>query len=188
MVVEHPRVRYDGCMRRVLAIGLFAALLAAPSALAAAPPERSSLPAVTLRTLDGAGSVAVESFRGRPVLLSFWASWCGPCRVELPELESLYHELLGEGFVLLTVNVDTLPAIAGRYLAQLGVSVPVYRMDQQDLVALDINALPTNILLDREGRMVMVSTGYSPSVPEDIRRLVREMGGEAAEPRGAQGS
>ena len=165
-----------------------AALLLISSALAAELEPKSAFPAVTLRTLDGAGTVELAGFRGRPVLLSFWATWCGPCRVELPELESLYHELLGEGFVLLTVNVDTLPAIAGRYLAQLGVSVPVYRMDQQDLVALDINALPTNILLDREGRMVMVSTGYSPSVPEDIRRLVREMGGEAAEPRGAQGS
>ena len=122
------------------------------------------------------------------MLLSFWATWCGPCRVELPELEKLYQELLAEGFVLLTVNVDSTPVVVDRYLAQLGVSVPVYRMDQDDLIALDINALPTNILLDREGRMVMVSTGYSPSVPEDIRRLVREMGGAAGEPRGAQGS
>jgi hypothetical protein len=90
--------------------------------------------------------------------------------------------------VLLTVNVDTLPAIAGRFLEQLGVSVPVYRMDQKDLIALDINALPTNILLDREGRTVMFSTGYSPTVPDGIRRLVREMGGAGGEPRGAQGS
>lgn len=130
---------------------------------------------LALRTPDGSGSVTVGSFQGRPVLLSFWASWCGPCRVELPELERLYRDLLGEGFVLLTVNVDSVPAIADRFLGQLGISVPVYRMDQRDLVALDINALPTNILLDRAGRPVMVATGYSPTVPEDIRRLVREM-------------
>ncbi|HPA81248.1 MAG TPA: TlpA disulfide reductase family protein [Thermoanaerobaculales bacterium] len=167
-------------MRRVLAIGVLAALLAAPSAAAAGPAQRPELPALTLRTLDGTGSVAVDSFRGRPVLLSFWASWCGPCRVELPELESLYKELLGDGFVLLTVNVDSVPAIASRYLAQLGVSVPVYRMDQQDLIKLDINALPTNILLGREGQTLMFSTGYSPTVAEDIRRLVREMGSVGA--------
>jgi hypothetical protein len=61
-------------------------------------------------------------------------------------------------------------------------------MGQDDLIALDINALPTNILLDREGRTVMVSTGYSPTVPDNIRRLVREMGQAAAGPAGAQGS
>jgi hypothetical protein len=61
-------------------------------------------------------------------------------------------------------------------------------MDQQDLIALDINALPTNILLDREGKPVMVSTGYSPTVPDSIRRLVRDMGHGAAGPGSAQDS
>jgi thiol-disulfide isomerase/thioredoxin len=175
-------------VRRFLFTGCLVALLVAASAAAAEPSERAPFPSLSLRTLDGSGSVAVDGFRGRPVLLSFWASWCGPCRVELPELEKLYKELLGEGFVLLTVNVDTLPGIADRFLDQLGISVPVYRMDQKDLIALDINALPTNILLDRDGKTVMFSTGYSPTIPEDIRRLVREMGGAAGEPRGAQGS
>jgi thiol-disulfide isomerase/thioredoxin len=175
-------------VRRILVISFVAALLVASSVAAAEPGQRPAFPAVTLRTLDGSGSVAVADFRGRPVLLTFWASWCGPCRVELPELEKLYHELLGEGFVLLTVNVDTLPAVADRFLAQLGVSVPVYRMDQRDLVALDINGLPTNILIDREGKTAMVSTGYSPTVPDSIRRLVHDMGRAAAAPASAQGS
>lgn len=175
-------------MRRVLVIGFVAALLVAASGAAGEAGERAQFPSVELRTLDGSSSVALDSFRGRPVLLSFWASWCGPCRVELPELEKLYKELLGEGFVLLTVNVDTLPAIAGRYLEQLGVSVPVYRMDHQDIVELDINALPTNIVLDREGRTVMYTTGYSPTVSENIRRLVREMGETETGSRGVPAS
>jgi len=182
------RVRYDRGVRRVLFIGCFAALLVASTVAAAEPEQRPAFPAVTLRTLDGSGSVAVADFRGRPVLLTFWASWCGPCRVELPELEKLYQELLAEGFVLLTVNVDSTPVVVDRYLAQLGVSVPVYRMDQDDLIALDINALPTNILLDRAGQTVLVSTGYSPTVPDNIRRLVREMEQAPAGPRGGQGS
>ena len=152
-----------------------AALLVASNVGGVERGDRQTYANLTLKTPDGSGSVAVRDFRGRPVLLSFWASWCGPCRVELPELERLYRDLLGEGFVLLTINVDTMPAIADRFLGQLGVSVPVYRMDTNDLIALDINALPTNILLDRNGEPAMVTTGYSPTVPEDIRRLVREM-------------
>lgn len=134
--------------------------------------EPAALPSVTLQTVDGKGSITLDDFRGRTVLLTFWASWCRPCRVELPELQELYSELAGEGFVLLTVNVDTIPEMGVRFLEQIGVTVPVYRMNQRDLVALGINALPTNIVVDGDGRAVQVYRGYSPAVPEYIRRLV----------------
>jgi thiol-disulfide isomerase/thioredoxin len=167
--------------RRVVAALLFA--LVVP--LAAAGEESTELPAlpdIKMSTLDGSGEVGLAEFRGRPVLLSFWASWCGPCRIELPELQRLYQELAGEGFVLLTVNVDAAPAFANRFLTQLGISVPVYRMSQRDLVELGVSALPTNILLDPEGRPVHIYTGYSPTVPQEIRRLVEEMTSEESQP------
>jgi len=163
--------------RRVVA----ALLLALVVPLVAAEEESTEVPAlpdIKMSTLDGSGEVGLAEFRGRPVLLSFWASWCGPCRIELPELQKLYQELAGEGFVLLTVNVDVAPAFADRFLAQLGISVPVYRMNQRDLVELGVSALPTNILLDPEGRPVHIYTGYSPTLPQEIRRLVEEMTSE----------
>jgi thiol-disulfide isomerase/thioredoxin len=176
-------------VRRLLAtVALAATLVAAPAAAVEEQAPRR-LPDVTLRTVDGATTVKLDSFEGRPVLLSFWATWCGPCRVELPELARLYRDLLGEGFVLLTVNVDTHPGVAGRYLGQLGISVPVYRMDPNDLVALEINALPTNILLDRNGNVALHATGYSPTLPDDIRELVGGADGErSGEGESRQGS
>lgn len=167
-------------VRRLLAICVLAALLVAAPGRTADPEGSRRLPDVPLRTADGSGTVRLASFEGRPVLLSFWATWCGPCRVELPELARLYRDLVGEGFVLLTVNVDTNPAVAGRYLAQLGISVPVYRMDSQDLVTLGIDALPTNIVLDRDGRVAMTVKGYSPTLPEDVRAIVLGSTDEAA--------
>lgn len=163
--------------RRVVA----ALLLALVVPVVAAEKESADVPALPdfkMSTLDGSGEVGLAEFRGRPVLLSFWASWCGPCRIELPELQKLYQELAGEGFVLLTVNVDVAPAFADRFLAQLGISVPVYRMSPRDLVELGVSALPTNILLDPEGRPVHIYTGYSPTLPQEIRRLVEEMSSE----------
>ncbi len=151
------------------------AAVAVPSE-AAETGQRTDFPNFTLSTLDGSGSVEIESFRGRPVLLTFWASWCGPCRVELPELAALYRELAGEGFVLLTVNVDNSPRIAERYLGQLGLKIPVYRMDQRDIVALNITGLPTNILIDRNGSVAMATAGYTETMPDTIRRLIEEMG------------
>lgn len=135
----------------------------------------AELPTFTLQTLDGAGTVRVDSFRGRPVLLTFWASWCGPCREELPELATLYNELAGKGFVLLTVNVDSFPSLAERFMQRMGLSLPVYRMSPDDVDALGVSGLPTNILLDAEGRVVKVYAGYDPQLPGHIRSRVLEM-------------
>lgn len=157
-------------LRRLPAL-LLATLAAAPLAAAGAAPS----PSLTLQTLDGEGTVGVDSFRGRPVLLTFWASWCGPCREELPELGKLYGELAGKGFVLLTVNVDASPSVAERFIQRMGLSLPVYRMSPRDLAALGVDGLPTNILLDAEGRIVQVYAGYDPELPGHIRSRVLAM-------------
>ena len=152
------------------------------------PKEVPIFPSITLNSLDGTTQVNLEAFRGRPVLLTFWASWCGPCRQELPELEKLYGELAGTGFVLLTINVDTSPRAGKRFLEQMKLNIPVYRLDPQTLAQLGVQSLPTNVLLNREGRPVQIYRGYSPVLPDDIRRLVRGMDGaetEGAEPSGS---
>lgn len=169
-----PFAYHEPMSRRRLLASLMSLLVLVGIAIQAES-ESVALPEFSMYTLDGSGSVSLENFKGRPILLTFWASWCGPCRVELPELEELYHELAGDGFVLLTVNVDTAPALAERFMNQIGVTIPVYRMNSQDLVALGINALPTNILIDKEGMAVRMYRGYSPVVPEEIKRLVNEM-------------
>jgi thiol-disulfide isomerase/thioredoxin len=139
------------------------------------PAERPVFPDVTFTALDGKRTMSISEFRGRPVLVTFWASWCGPCRVELPELARLYGELAGTGFVLVTVNVDQNPA-AGRYfLDRLGIDLPVFRLNPMETKALGINALPTNILLDGDGRFVQAFKGYEPRVVDDVRRMVLEM-------------
>jgi thiol-disulfide isomerase/thioredoxin len=165
----------------VVRTAVLVALSLATLALGAVP-EPVPVPEVTLLTLDGSSQVRLDDFRGRPVLLAFWASWCGPCRVELPELAQLYGELAGAGFVLLTVNLDASPQLGARFLSSIGVAVPVYRMSSDDLRALGVSALPTNILLDPEGRAVRIVAGYSPGLPAEVRRLVGEMGSTKERP------
>ena len=167
---------YDCTVRRVLVtICCGLAVLAAPVGDARAEDEIPLFPNVVFTSLDGSGSVDLESFRGRPVLLTFWASWCGPCRKELPELEKLQEELADVGFALISVNMDQSPAQGLRFLQKYDLEIPAYRVDSQTLAMLGVKSLPTHVLLDRDGRPVQLYRGYAPSVPEEIRHLVSEM-------------
>lgn len=169
-------------MRRILS--LFAATVAIATFSVAAdevPQQVPVFPNLEFTALDGVSQIDLELLRGKPVLLTFWASWCGPCREELPELEKLVGELAEEGFVLVTVNMDQSPAMGMRFLQQHDIDVPAYRMDQRELSQLGLRSLPTNVLLDREGRPVQIFSGYSPEMPAEIHRLVLAMEGNPQE-------
>lgn len=156
---------------------MFVLLLAGPGAgLADDAAEIPVFPNYPFMAMDGSSQLDLESLRGRPVLLSFWASWCAPCREELPELQELSQELADTGFTLIAVNVDESPAVGLRFLERHQIDLETYRMRNSDLRTLGLSSLPTNVLLDREGRPVQIYKGYSPEVPAEIRRLVSEMG------------
>jgi len=125
--------------------------------------------------LDGKESVRLEDFRGQPVLVTFWASWCGPCRAELPELAELTRELKDSGLVLLAVNVDSSAAAGLRFLESSGIDVPAFRLNDSDQATIGIRGLPTTILLDGDALAVQIFNGYSPTVVDAIRRLVEGM-------------
>ena len=174
----HPHLRtvYDSCVRRVLVVSfIFCASLGLAASAADPVEEVPVFPNIAFTSLDGSRQLDLESFRGRPLLMTFWASWCGPCRQELPELQKLSVELADTGFELVTINTDQSAIIGARFLQKYDIDVPVYRMNQRILMELGVTSLPTNLLLDREGRPVMILRGYSPAVPDEIRRLVLAM-------------
>jgi thiol-disulfide isomerase/thioredoxin len=150
-------------------------LVCLAATLVAASDELAPFPNFPFRNLDSGKVVTLEQFRGKPVLITFWASWCGPCRVELPELQRLHEELGDKGFVLLAVNVDSSASAARRFLELYKLRIPVYRMEQPDLAAIGVSGIPTNLLLDRDGRPVQLYEGYSPAVAGAIRDQVRSM-------------
>ncbi len=165
-------------MRRVLAFCCcFFAVLGPLAAAEEEPVEVPVFPNFAFTAIDGSEQIDIHSLHGRPVLMTFWASWCGPCRMELPELEKLAAELADEDFALITVNTDQSPHMGVRFLERYQIDVPVYRMDPRSLLTLGVNSLPTNVLLDREGRPVGIYRGYSPELPDEIRRQVQAMEG-----------
>lgn len=114
------------------------------------------LPAFTFLDRDG-NQLSLENFRGKVVALHFWATWCFPCREELPTVDALQGDLGGEDFTFVPLSVDRDGAeLVSQYYADNGIeNLPVYIDEGMDVArALLVNGIPYTILIDREGREI----------------------------------
>jgi thiol-disulfide isomerase/thioredoxin/outer membrane lipoprotein-sorting protein len=127
-----------------------------------------ALPTIKLKDAEG-GEVRLQSFRGKPVLLDFWASWCVPCRESLPSLEKLYLENKEKGLILLSLDQDESPQKADDFWAQHKIQWPNYHMDQESLDRLPSHGIPFLVLIDSSGKVVFSHAGLDE---EDLRSAV----------------
>jgi thiol-disulfide isomerase/thioredoxin len=147
--------------RRLLPIALLGLLTTiAPGRVLAAEPGDAA-PQFSLRGLDGR-AVRLSEYRGKPVVLDFWATWCVPCRASMPHLDQVQERYRQHGLVVIGVSVDDAPASAvRRYVDQLGVR---FRLAMADETVLDrygpIRSIPTTLFIDRRGRIVRRVVGY----------------------------
>ena len=135
-------------------------------------------PGFELASMDG-GSIALDDLRGQVVMVNFWATWCGPCREEMPHLEALYQRYSDLGFTLLGVNVEEDSSGADEFLAETPVSFPILFDPQSHVSELyDVVAMPSTVMIDRSGNMRFIHHGYKPGYENDyqsqIRALLRE--------------
>ena len=158
----------------VLAAGLAAAPpLSAASVTAGAPAAAFQLPAAV------GDPVSLADFKGQVVLINFWASWCGPCRQEMPILEQLYKKYKPAGFTLIGVNVDKEAPPVKALLERKPVSFPVM-LDPANQVskAYHVDEMPSSVIIDRKGEIRYIHRGYKPGDENDyqdrIRQLIRE--------------
>jgi peroxiredoxin len=123
-------------------------------------PEGSPAPPLRLPALQG-GEVDRESFRGRVVVLNFWATWCPPCVEEMPSLERLHRALAGEGVVVLSVSVDEDGAALQRFVEKAGVTFPVLRDPgaRGPAAVWRTTGYPETFILDGSGRIVRKIVG-----------------------------
>ena len=131
----------------------------AGTALAAIAPSAPA-PDFTLRTATGP-NLRLQEQRGQVVLINFWATWCGPCRQEMPQLNKLYDKYRSAGFVLLGINIDDDAHRATDVAAKLGLKFPVL-LDTDKAVSrlYDLGTMPTTVLIDRDGRVRHIHAGY----------------------------
>ena len=154
------------------------ALAALATAAVPAVVPNTIAPDFTLRTMDGP-NLRLHEQRGRVVMVNFWATWCGPCRQEMPHLSRLHDKYRAAGFVLLGVNVDDDVGKAAALAAKLGVTFPVL-LDTDKAVSkrYDMSAMPATVLIDKDGRVRFLHRGYrdgyEKTYDEQIRGLLKE--------------
>jgi peroxiredoxin len=152
-----------------------AALAVAVGGAGAAVTPSAGAPDFTLPSLDGP-NLRLQEQRGHVVMINFWATWCGPCRVEMPHLSRLYEKYRGSGFTVLAVNIDEDPHKAASLAKQLGMKFPVLLDSEKKVSRLyDLSTMPSTVLVDRDGRVRYVHRGYRDGYEETYDKQIREL-------------
>ena len=130
-------------------------------------------PDFQLPNLEGQ-SISLSDFRGKPVLLNFWATWCPPCRFEMPFIQLIFGESSDTGLVVLAIDIGEAPDKVKDYLQSGNYSFPVL-LDTNQAVALDYNvrAIPTTFLIDKDGIIQVIKVGAFSGTAEIEKSLAK---------------
>jgi thiol-disulfide isomerase/thioredoxin len=128
-----------------------------------------------LSTPEGS-TLTLGEFRGKVVFLNFWATWCPPCRVEMPSMERLHKEFKDQGLAMLAVDVQESPNEVARFMKQFRLSFPAL-LDLEGEVTLRyrVSGLPTTLLIDRSGRVVGAAVGPRNWASPEATALIRSL-------------
>src|SRR5210317_1524712 len=147
----------------------------AASSLASSGMEGQPAPDFALKSSTGE-NLRLSEYRGDVVMVNFWATWCGPCRQEMPLLDELYSRYGRVGFSLLGVNIDDNSSKAMNMASELGVSFPVlFDSDKAVSKLYEVEAMPVTVLIDREGTVRYVHQGYKPGYEQKYLEQIRAL-------------
>jgi peroxiredoxin len=135
-------------------------------------------PDFTLKTSAGS-NVKLSELRGRVVLVNFWATWCTPCKEELPFFNTLYHRYQNLGLEILGVNIDKVSSHGAQMSTAMGLSFPVlFDPAGKTSNMYQIRTMPTTFVVAKDGTLRHVHWGFGPAEParyeSEIRALLKE--------------
>ncbi|MCV6606230.1 MAG: TlpA family protein disulfide reductase [Porticoccaceae bacterium] len=132
-------------------------------------------PDFTLKSNAG-DNLRLAEQRGNVVMLNFWASWCGPCKQEMPLLDELHKRYSRAGFTIIGVNVERDPEDAKRVLRDIPVSFPVlFDTDSNVSKLYDVSAMPTTVMIDRDGNIRHLHKGFKPGFEDEYRKQIKQL-------------
>ncbi len=147
------------------------------------PAINTPAPAFRLLDLDGVGH-SLPEYQGKVVFLNFWATWCGPCKVEMPAMESLYQEFQSQGLAMLAVSVDQQGAAVTRpFKEAMGLSFPIlHDSDYQVGLTYGARTLPMTYVIDRKGIIRQRVFGARDWNSQEARQLIKGLLQEPYQP------
>ena len=158
--------------------GLKALLVAAALAIApalSAGDAGGPAAAFSLKSRTG-GEVSLSSLKGKVVLINFWATWCGPCRKEMPLLEQIHKKYAPLGFTMLGVNVEEDTRLMDTFLKDVPVTFPVLLDPANGVSKLyNVSAMPSTVIVDRKGNVRFIHQGYKPGDENKYQDLIRQL-------------
>jgi len=156
-------------MREILvALSLLAATAANVSAQ-----ERDVFPDLEFAGEAG-GAVRLSQLKGNVVLLNVWATWCGPCKLELPIVQRMYDRYSDRNFVVLAVNVDADRKRVEPFMKRYNISLPVYSAAPEDVAQMTAMGIPSTFILGPDRTLIDMAVGFSPDVEERWKRVVEK--------------
>jgi peroxiredoxin len=145
--------------------------------------DKKKAPDFCLAALNGE-KVPLKTFKGKIIFLNFWASWCGPCKEEMPSMETLYQQYKGRDFIFLTISLDYGGTeLVKKFIEKHGYHFPVLLDPQgRTLDLFEINKLPATIIIDKNGKMIGRAIGSrnwsSPEVFSLIDQMLNDSSGK----------
>jgi peroxiredoxin len=143
------------------------------------PLLKKPAPDFSLQTLDGR-PVTVSEFKGkRLVIVSFWASWCGPCRMEMPVLRGFYEKNQGKAFEVLAISIDQDPRAAEKFAKEKKLPFPVL-LDEGQKVAetYQVKGIPSLFIIDKDGTIDYFQEGFNPGMEYFLDAKLKEVATE----------
>jgi cytochrome c biogenesis protein CcmG, thiol:disulfide interchange protein DsbE len=172
--------RHIGLTLGALALGVVAACATTGGAGGESSGNQVGAPVPTIKVESLSGKrIDVASYRGRVLLLDVWASWCGPCKQELPMLDAMARRLKGQGIDVLAVSVDQERANVDKFLKGHGHWSLTIAHDPAGAIAerLQPDKMPTSYVIDRSGIVRYVNAGFVPDDAAVIERRLLEVAG-----------
>lgn len=163
-------------LRKILLVAALAVL--AQGGIAASDLTGQSAPDFALKSATGE-NLRLSEYRGDVVMINFWATWCGPCRKEMPLLEQIQKKYAPLGFTMLGVNVEEDTTMMEAFLKDVPVTFPILLDPANGVSKLyDVAAMPSTVIVDRKGNVRYLHQGYKPGdesrYQDMIRQLIRE--------------
>ena len=129
----------------------------------------------TLKDLSG-NDISLESFKGKVVFLDFWATWCSPCKEELPELEHIYKKFKGEGLEVIGISTDKSASNVVRFLEKKPVSFTILTDTEGDVASrYKLPGMPTAFIIDKEGIVRHIHFGFSKALITSYEENISEL-------------